>query len=389
MASPIRLLHTADWQLGALPRQLGEHGTEARRLRFEAAARVVELAHRLAVDLVVLAGDTFDSPDLDQELFEQGLELLEGFAPLPVALLPGNHDPLVEGGLWQRQAWRRVGGHLRVLAQAEQEVAVREDLVLYPCPPRQRLSRRDPTAWIPARAPGDRRTRIGVAHGALSTLGVASNFPIDSSRAERAGLDYLALGDWHGLSLHGRTAYPGTIEPTGFGEQRPGHVLLVEIEPGSSAPPRLEPFAVGRLEWRQLRATLCHPSDVEAIRRELLAGVEPGALVARLRLCLETASAASPEHELLQAELRALYAELEASAFHLDWQLEELPPRHAELPPGLLSLADAWLLRLEQTGASAAPVTLLRPPLAERAAPAPEVVREARALLHQLVRGDV
>lgn len=49
-------------------------------------------------------------------------------------------------------------------------------------------------------------------------------------RARRAGLDYLALGDWHGaVEVDQRTHYCGTPEPDRFKHQRPGTALLVSI----------------------------------------------------------------------------------------------------------------------------------------------------------------
>ena len=54
----------------------------------------------------MLCGDTFDSPDLDERQLRAGIEILEELAPIPVLILPGNHDPWQPGGIWQRRAWR-------------------------------------------------------------------------------------------------------------------------------------------------------------------------------------------------------------------------------------------------------------------------------------------
>ena len=54
---------------------------------------------------------------------------------------------------------------------------------------------------------------------------------ITSEEARRAGLDYLALGDWHRtLQIGPATWYAGTPEADRFNSQEIGQALLVEIE---------------------------------------------------------------------------------------------------------------------------------------------------------------
>ena len=67
----------------------------------------MDLAKSEGVDFVVLAGDTFDSHEIDNLVVERAVEILSTVADLPVFVLPGNHDPLVAGGVWDRRAWLR------------------------------------------------------------------------------------------------------------------------------------------------------------------------------------------------------------------------------------------------------------------------------------------
>ena len=60
----MRLLHSADWQLGLKAGQVGDLASAVREQRFETAERVVQLARDREVDLVLLAGDTFDGLDV-------------------------------------------------------------------------------------------------------------------------------------------------------------------------------------------------------------------------------------------------------------------------------------------------------------------------------------
>ena len=87
--------------------------------------------------------------------------------------------------------------------------------VLLPSPAPRRFPGRDLTDWMPECRTPDAHLRIGLAHGGVVTFGSedddAETIPPD--RAASAGLDYLALGDWHGFVRIGeRTFYSGSPE---------------------------------------------------------------------------------------------------------------------------------------------------------------------------------
>src|SRR5690348_17027653 len=57
-------------------------------------ACVLEAARAAAADVMILAGDTFDSHRLPQDLIDRAAGIIAA-AQLPVVILPGNHDPAV------------------------------------------------------------------------------------------------------------------------------------------------------------------------------------------------------------------------------------------------------------------------------------------------------
>jgi DNA repair exonuclease SbcCD nuclease subunit len=207
--------------------------------------------------------------------------ILEG-SRCPVFIIPGNHDPLVPGGVWERDPWLREQPHLRVhfLREAKPVVVPGLPVTLYPCPLRQRRAMEDPTGWIERhpRTADDRTIRIGLAHGSLNIMPLPEDdHLIRKDATDRYGLDYLALGHWHKQLLHksadgmDRTVYAGTHEPMGFPpagggdstgwssfssdgdaerfrDNGHGTALLVAIE-GPGAPPQIKPLDVGRLSW--------------------------------------------------------------------------------------------------------------------------------------------
>lgn len=237
----LKLLHTADWHLGKSFRSFSREAADRlARARIEVLHRVLGEAERNQVHAVLCAGDLFDEPTPAPHFRDAFLEVLRGRAwpeERPLFLLPGNHDPLVAGSLWRDTKFRAaLPTWARVVDVELLEVPLTPDAVLYAVPCQSSAGQKDPTSLIPPRAPGDHRIRVGLAHGSTWELADAqTNFPIARDAAVSRGLDYLAIGDTHGFRFvppeqtHPPTVYPGTPEPTSFGERDAGHVALVFI----------------------------------------------------------------------------------------------------------------------------------------------------------------
>lgn len=323
-----RLLHTADWQIGMKAAAVGAAAARVRAARLEAARRVIELANERRVDAVVLAGDTFEDTTVAPALVQQIVDILR-HSEAPVFVLPGNHDPLVPGGVFDHAAWRDAAPRVTVLREPG-PIAL-GDADLFACPLRERHSMDDPLETLPdapAAGPPRARLRIAIAHGTLRGGPIpddeaADDFPIDLAHARRAGLDWLALGHFHAPSsreIDGvvRAAYCGSHEPTKFGESNAhgasGQCLIVTLDrPG--APPHVEAVRTASLEWRQSGPReLRDAADVERLRAAIDA--EPAAsrervlIDLRLEGALTTAERAALEPLRVLAEQRFLHARL-------------------------------------------------------------------------------
>ena len=331
----MKFLHTADWQLGMKAVHAGSAAQRVREERLAAAKRVVAAAREQQAEFIVVAGDTFEDNGVDRLLVQKAADVLAAFGG-PVFLLPGNHDPLTPGSVWEHPAWSSQA-NLHVLREAE-PLAI-EGGTLYPCPLVEKYSTRNPTRWIEARTTS--KIAIGVAHGTLHEI-VANddNYPISNNAAQQAGLDYLALGHWHShLEIAGsdgaaRLAYCGTHEPTKFGERASGLALLVEIA-GPGHVPALTPIRTGGLEWELWVETLHMPGDLSRLRERIEHLASPQTTLLEVRL----SGLFSPRDE---AEL-ARIEELLAARFvfgRVDTSgLVPAPADHswlADLPPGVL-----------------------------------------------------
>lgn len=265
----LKFIHTADWQIGMKAAHVGEVGQRVRDERLEAGRRVVQAATDSGASFIAVTGDTFEDNAVDRVLVQKVADILGAFAG-PIYITPGNHDPLVPGSVWDHAAWRS-HPNLHLLRKAE-PLAV-DGAVLYPCPLFEKYSRKDPTRWIDAKDSG--AIAIGLAHGTVE--GIVQDeldYPIPRDAADRAGLDYLAIGHWHSTatfpSADGaeRLAYSGTHETTKFGERDSGNVLLVEIA-NRGAAPKLTPIRTGGLTWETIEREIRGPDDLARIRGEI------------------------------------------------------------------------------------------------------------------------
>jgi len=309
----MRFLHSADWQIGMKARHVGRAGDAVREARLEAARRVIDVARERGAAFVVLAGDTFEDNAVDRVLVQRVVDVLAK-SSVPVYVLPGNHDPLVPGSVFDHPAWTTPAARAVVTVLRDASPIRAPGATLWPCPLSEKTGSKDPTAAIPppAAPPDLAEIRVGIAHGTLEGVGVdvEEEFPIPLDAAERRRVDYLAIGHWHSTFVapgSGRVAYSGTHETTKFGERDSGNVLLVEIDAPGAAP-RVETIRTGSLAWRQERRELLSAADVDAVRRDLEALPDPDRTLVHLVLSgalgVDALAATERLDEILAARFR-------------------------------------------------------------------------------------
>lgn len=288
-AMSLRILHTADWQLGKpFANVPGDAGAMLREARFEAVRRLAETAREHRVEAVLVAGDVFDSNLVANDTLLRASAAMRAFTG-PWLLLPGNHDPALAAGAWSRLASLGLPENVTVVTEARPIPLADGRLVVLPAPLTERRTAEDVTAWMDEAATPAGAVRVGLAHGCvagrLPDAADAEN-PIAPDRAERARLDYLALGDWHGtLEIAPRTWYAGTPEPDRHKANDAGHALLVELA-GPGLPPVVTRLRTARFTWHSLAldCTPCEGGPAEAADRLLAELPEPMSAVVRFEL---------------------------------------------------------------------------------------------------------
>ncbi|WP_437924638.1 DNA repair exonuclease [Sorangium sp. So ce291] len=291
MPPSTRFIHTADWQLGCLTGFIpGDAGALVRNQRFQTLREIGNVARETKAEFIVVAGDVFDDHGLRPATQHGALEAMAEI-PVPIYLLPGNHDPLSSDAIYRSELWRReCPRHVHLLGSRE-PVIVREGVALLGCPLFERHTLGDVTEHLtPELGPRD-HVRIGVAHGGIKEFlervsgdGERLHNTIPADRASRARLDYLALGDWHGLlRIDDRTWYSGTPEATRFTEKSPGNVLVVEIDAPGAAP-RVTPRPVAGLAWESAERHLDGDADLVSLQRHLDGFARKGTTLLELTL---------------------------------------------------------------------------------------------------------
>lgn len=371
----MRFIATADWQLGMTAHFLDD-AARARfhQARLDAVVEIGRIAAQRRADFVVVGGDVFESNQLDRGILLRAFEALR-FCPVPVVLVPGNHDPLDASSIYRSQAFSdRCPSHVTV-AQDSSPISIVPGTEVVAAPWFSKRPHTDLVASACAglEPPAGGMTRIVVGHGAVSSLNPdrESLAAIDdaalAARIREGLLHFAVLGDRHSVTeVAPGIWYPGAPEVTDRRETAPGNILLVEITHGI---PEVEVIRTGRWSFIVVEEELSAAEDVDRLiaRLQELPAKERSAVWLKLRGTLSVAEFARYTAEL--AELETLFAKLTTWERHND--LVVLPDDHDFTDLGLTGFASEALQEL--TAAAGDDAT----------------ARDALALLYRLVRAAV
>ncbi len=260
----LRLLHLADVHLGARHVELGSAGAGQRERQWQAFEAALALATAERCDLVVIAGDLFDSNAQPRRTIERAARALGPVVASGsrVVILPGDSDPYDASSIYRTYDLTALAGLPPDTDGLHVLVSGRMTLVI----PALDLAVRGYVAASPESldealgAPRDEaetgvRLRVGVAHGRVGPAGATG---MSEQGVAASGLDYLALGGamapLDGTAGTTRWADPGPPELLDAGAPSVGQVLFVMLDPDRPERARVEPRPVGRS--RRLRLDL-------------------------------------------------------------------------------------------------------------------------------------
>lgn len=294
----VRFLHTADWQIGMTRHYLSaEAQPRFTAARTDVVRRLGEVARAHGCDFVVVAGDVFEHNQLTGQTVRRALEALRA-VPVPVFLLPGNHDHLGPMSIWASPVLREeLPPHVRVLdSPGIHPVAPGVEIVAAPWVGKHPGA--DPVAGVVSALPPapDGVVRVLVGHGTVDLLDAdrrtasAIAFAPLARALDEGRVHYVALGDRHSTTQVGGDPavwFSGAPEPTAWREERPGEVLVVEVSPGglgTRAHVDVRSHPVSRWTFVSLDRRLSSDDDLDALDAELDALPDKERTVLRLAL---------------------------------------------------------------------------------------------------------
>lgn len=252
--------------------------------RLESIKRLGELAERTGAEFIVVAGDVFERNSLSSQVTGRAREALEKL-PVPVFLLPGNHDPLIADSVFFTAVNKETAPDVHVIADYEPYV-LREGVEIVGAPYKARTATHDLVAEMLGTLEPTAGIRVAIGHGQIHGWGDADKLDsIDLGNVEskiREGvIDYLALGDTHSTMELGSTGavwFSGSPEttdfrhiPAGGGESDSGNALVITIEKDSAAQAQVtvEKEAIGQWIFESIDMDVNSEDDVERFIQQL------------------------------------------------------------------------------------------------------------------------
>jgi DNA repair protein SbcD/Mre11 len=231
----LRLLHTSDVHLGAYDSTSAmTERAEAKRAALEHHfASVIDVAISEQVDLVLIAGDFFDNARVLPDTLEFAAHQLARL-DCHALILPGNHDHVGPGSIYDRFDLTAIAQNLRILRAPGGETAAYEALDLEVWGRSHTELEPDFSPFEDAPPRGAALWQIGIGHGHFihPLASTHHSFHIREEHLATSARDYVALGHWE--RMYRVAAGEGTVAaysgaPEGLGTDNGGHVLLVDL----------------------------------------------------------------------------------------------------------------------------------------------------------------
>lgn len=237
---PIKILHTSDLHLEAKLGFLGSKSQDHRKQLITTFKELVVRAVSGKYDLVLIAGDLFDTPFPGENTKTQ---VLEGFKTLIsnkiyLAVIAGNHDYLGIGSVYSDERFRILNSdYIHIFNTPDEYIWTIPglDLTVLGVSLTKQKDNSSPLSSVKDIITQDKKTkyRVALLHGSLDVDTQSTNNPLNRSELVKMNFDYVALGDWHStkqVSLTPSVWYSGSPELIHIDQVGAGNFLTVEID---------------------------------------------------------------------------------------------------------------------------------------------------------------
>jgi exonuclease SbcD len=272
----LKILHTADIHLGAKFSGLGDKGASQREQLRATFKNVIAAAISERVNIVLIAGDLFDSnqqPQRNIDLVIEQFNLL-GSNNIPVCLVPGTHDSLDSSSIYRKVDFEGKCPNLKIFA--DENMSCKEypniDLTVYGKPNLSNRSSMSPLKGL--KRSTSSKFHVAMAHGSLYIPEKIAEddhvFRLEEVQA--SGMHYLALGHWHRV-------YRCPAEPPAWycgppewipGQTEKGGVLLIAV--ADSGEVKVEPTMLGLRDYDEVEIDVSGVQDLAMLKARISEG---------------------------------------------------------------------------------------------------------------------
>jgi len=294
----MKILHTADIHLGAKFKGSSSSAYLRKQLS-DTFIRIIDLITSKNIDLVLIAGDLFDSSQPSPQLKEFVCRQFKRIQA-PVCLVPGTHEGELYRSLECLQKIPNLTMFLEPQWQYKEYPSL--DTTVYGINAQEKYPLRNLI-----RKAGT-KFHIAVLHGSfLIPDKIKDDILITADDIASSGMDYIALGHWHSAfecsQKNVAAWYPGAPEPIKIDEKNAGNVIIIDDMASKL-------YKIGSTRCLEKEIDITNITDLSIVKEEITAGVEHG-LRCKIKLKGVTSLTFGIDIRDLERELSKGFAQLQ------------------------------------------------------------------------------
>lgn len=247
---------------------------------------IMDTALKESADLVILAGDTFDSTDVSQNLLDFFVAEIKRLQKIPVVVIPGLQDCFDKKSFWEQWRISPPAENLKVIVGNEKPHVELPDhsAVVYGFPPVTDELRAPDLRNVPY--VGGYNIHIGIVYGHLSTDNEAQTdkLLLRYEQLQSSRFDYVALGGLISsrsfVELGLKAAYAGSPALLNPDWHDAGSILIANLQKGSL---NIEKRKIDGFVWKEAEIDMATVANMDDLKRRIMEMSGPN-IILRLSL---------------------------------------------------------------------------------------------------------
>lgn len=232
----MKFIHIADVHMGCVPDQGKIWSNDRAEEIHNTFVKVTKVCEEQNIDVLLIAGDLFDSQPTEKQLKELDFRLKQ-MRGTKTVIIAGSSDYITEDNRWDKYEF---SSDVKVLEPDKVDEVYFEDLKL--CVRGFSYGKEKYSERILETIRPSRKDEYNIL---LGYGGEDDYMPFAKQNLARLGFDYIALGHSHKPShmLKNRMAYAGSLEPLGVEESGKRGYILGEVDENNNTTISFVPFS--------------------------------------------------------------------------------------------------------------------------------------------------